>query len=100
MSKLTNSIKAQQKKTAENLVLVDLRNKGLVVEAPNIKRINGQVLSRLRDEWFVSDEGITCMGLSLLYNPNEGAKYLHNRLERAFLAGANAAVKELSKVDV
>jgi len=45
-----------------------------------------------RDEWFKSTEGKSCSDMSTL---THDPIYLHNRLERAFLAGAmaNEAVK-------
>jgi len=47
-----------------------------------------------RDEWFESDEGKRCCDPTELGLPSR--KYLRNRLERAFLAGAeaNEAVKD------
>ncbi|PCI54178.1 MAG: hypothetical protein COB36_10840 [Alphaproteobacteria bacterium] len=52
---------------------------------------NRSELAIKRDEWFVSDEGQKCMSLSLMYEDNV-AKFLRNRLEAAFLAGAEAGL--------
>jgi len=44
-----------------------------------------------RDEWFASEEGVKCCQPdSLLDSPSDPGKYLRNRLEIAFLAGAKA----------
>jgi len=43
-----------------------------------------------RDEWFESDEGKGCMDTMSLMMTSKYEQYLKNRLETAFLAGANA----------
>jgi len=43
-----------------------------------------------RDEWFESEEGKKCADPYTLYGSGKNEKYLFNRLERAFLAGAKA----------
>ncbi len=44
--------------------------------------------AKARDEWFNSTEGSSCLsGIT-------SGKYLRNRLERAFIAGFDAAIKE------
>ena len=48
-------------------------------------------LAILRDEWLEGDEGKSMADLSTL--PKDDPKYLRNRLELAFLAGAQAEVK-------
>lgn len=45
-------------------------------------------LAKARDDWFESEEGKACSS-----GVTDG-HYLHNRLERAFLAGANWASKQ------
>jgi len=45
-------------------------------------------LAKARDEWFASKEGQQCTDLSILKAPNQ-LQYLENRLEMAFIAGAN-----------
>jgi len=97
MSKLTDEIKTAQRKTAENVILLDLRKKGLVEDNHIIKRIDGKKVAKYLAAWLSSDEGKRCMGTSFLYNPAEGEKYLKNRMEAAFLAGVNAAVCLLSE---
>lgn len=47
----------------------------------------GQKIARARDKWMQSLEGVGC-----LHGTTSG-KYLRNRLERAFIAGFNAAVE-------
>ena len=43
-----------------------------------------------RDEWFDSNEGKSCMEIDKLALHSSHRKYLKNRLEAAFLAGAKA----------
>lgn len=47
-------------------------------------------LAKARDEWFDSDEGKSCVDPRTLRAPASQWSYLHNRLERAFIAGWNA----------
>lgn len=57
------------------------------------KRVENDMRSELaikRDEWFKSDEGIGCLEVKKLALHHAHQKYLKNRLERAFLAGAIA----------
>ena len=52
-------------------------------------------LAKARDKWFASDDGKECC------EGQTSGQYLQNRLERAFLAGANFSserIKELEKV--
>lgn len=44
-------------------------------------------LARARDDWFESEEGKKALGVTILLNP-EQQEFLKNRLETAFLAGA------------
>lgn len=52
-------------------------------------------LAILRDEWFESEEGKRCSAITALRagTPFEAEKYLRNRLEAAFMAGAEANTK-------
>ena len=43
-----------------------------------------------RDDWFASVEGKRCSDIKTLSRPGGTDKYLRNRLEQAFLAGALA----------
>lgn len=97
MDDLKDEIRKAQTKAGENVVLMDLRRKGLVDDNQVLVPFDGKALAAARDAWFASDEGEQCMQPELLYNPVEGQRYLKNRLERAFLAGANAAIKVLRK---
>lgn len=77
---------------ASILTLEDLiYEKGLLEMAEDLR----SELAIKRDEWFESDEGKRCCadGLS---GREDAKKYLKNRLEAAFLAGAkaNEAVKK------
>lgn len=45
-------------------------------------------LAFFRDQWFESNEGKSCLEPSILKNP-EYVRFLKNRLEMAYLAGAN-----------
>jgi hypothetical protein len=49
-------------------------------------------LAILRDEWLESTEGKQCCAIAALrvVTPLEAEKYLRNRIEAAFLAGAEA----------
>lgn len=54
---------------------------------------NRSELAIERDHWFASEEGKKCMGTTGLGLHPKNLKYLRNRLERAFLAGAAANEK-------
>ena len=47
-------------------------------------------LAQARDAWFESDEGKGCTNCQSLNIDPQQYRYLRNRLERAFLAGAAA----------
>lgn len=49
-------------------------------------------LAKARDKWLESDEGKKCC------EGNTSGQYLQNRLERAFLAGAEFSAKRIIKL--
>jgi len=49
-------------------------------------------LAKARDEWFSSKEGQEAQDASILYSPHQ-SRWLRNRLEGAFIAGAKAQEK-------
>ena len=53
-------------------------------------------LAKARDEWFESEEGKRAMEDHILYSPTH-ARFLKDRLETAFLAGATWAEAKYSK---
>jgi len=52
-----------------------------------------------RDNWFKSNEGRKCLNKSSLLCDKD-SKYLKNRLELAFLAGATANTEVLEELEV
>jgi len=50
-------------------------------------------LARARDNWFLSDDGKECC------KGQASGIYLKNRLERAFLAGANFSSKRIKELE-
>lgn len=47
-------------------------------------------LAKARDEWLESKEGKSCTDGSSIYLPTGQSQYLRNRIEMAFIAGAEA----------
>lgn len=50
-------------------------------------------LAKARDKWFVSDDGKECC------DGTATGQYLHNRLDRAFLAGANFSSERTQELE-
>jgi len=92
MSDLTNEIKSQQRVAAENVILLDLRKKGLLEDNQIIRPVNGSKMAKAKNDWFASKVGQSCLKPEILYNPEAGQKYLKERLEAAFIAGAQASI--------
>lgn len=97
MSNLITDIKTAKRNAAENVILVDLRKKGLVKGNPILKLVNGQEMATAKANWLSSEVGRSCLQPEILYNPDAGLKYLKERLEAAFLAGAEAQSNYLFK---
>ena len=76
----------------ENVVLLDFRKKGLIENNSILKPVNGSEMALAKEKWFCSDVGQSCLQPEILYNPVDGQKYLQERLEAAFIAGAQASI--------
>lgn len=50
-------------------------------------------LAKARDNWLMSEDGKECCG------GQASGKYLQNRLERAFLAGANFSSERIKEIE-
>jgi len=99
MKPLLHEVKAAPSAAPENVILLDLRKKGLIENNAILKPLNGLLMSNAKDEWFESNVGQSCLQPEILYNPKDGLKYLKERLEAAFIAGATASFVVLNADD-
>lgn len=73
----------------DQILAVLNENERLRTESEQLSRADGLAIAKARDAWFDSEEGARCASAYTLPKDATADKYLRNRLEAAFIAGAS-----------